>query len=118
MTTPSWPAELPQFADAAGYAEEAGDNVIRTKPDAGPVKRRRRFTAAVSFIRCQFGLTLDQVETWEEFLRDGLADGANSFTLPHPRTRATITVALAEDPKLTPVSGIWWNLQLRLEVQP
>ena len=70
----SWPPTLPQQLSRQGYGESLPDNVIRTTVDAGPEKRRRRFTAAVKPLRGSMVLTSVQLETletlpWNDFRR-------------------------------------------------
>lgn len=85
---PVWPATLPQYPDL-GWTERKLLNVVDTDTDAGPSKRRRRFTRAKRHLVMRFHLTETQVATLETFHTTTLADGSIDFDFPHPRTRIT-----------------------------
>lgn len=93
---PAWPATLPQAP--ASWSEQARSNVVRTQPDSGPVKRRRRFTKAMKSARMDFLLTIEQRDTLKTFFETTLDDGLSSFTFTHPWSADSKTMWFAEPP--------------------
>lgn len=87
---PAWPATLPQSPLLDGYSEEAGDNVLRSQPEMGPPKTRRRFTARIDRLNLSYVMTTAQLGIFEAFWRTDLADGALPITMPHPRKGGSI----------------------------
>ena len=83
-----WPATLPQLPEY-GWRERKLPNTVDSETDAGPSKRRRRFTKAKRHLVMTFQLTAAQVATLETFHTDTLADASLNFEFPHPRTGVT-----------------------------
>lgn len=84
MTTPVWPGSLPAFE--RGLKDVAQDGVIRTPMDAGPVKRRRRFTAMSRYLRGTIYLTsAAQRNALDTFFDDTLQGGSLSFEMTDPK---------------------------------
>ncbi len=81
----TWPGTLPQ-SPIHGWSERKLPNVVDSDTDAGPSKRRRRFTAAVRRITLSVWLTLDQRATLEGFHTATLSDGSLPFDWVHPAT--------------------------------
>jgi hypothetical protein len=79
MTTPIWPAALPQYLLTRNYSEDDPDTVIRTQMDAGPAKIRRRFTAAVRQLAGMIVVDEDQLDTLSDFFMNDCAGGAIAF---------------------------------------
>jgi len=118
MTTPVWPAGLPQSPLADGYGWQPGENVVRFAADAGVAQARRRATSALRTIDAGYWLTTAQLVTWAAFYVDEIAHGALWFDWPDPATATTVPARLMAPPRVTPVSGgMRWRLDLRLEAR-
>lgn len=118
MSTPIWPASLPQDPLIQGLQEQFPANTIRTQTDAGPAKVRRRFTAGVRrFPGLRMWLTDAQAATFDTFVTDTLGDGALSFEWKHPRTGETKALRFVEPPRLS-ADGIHWLAEMNLEMLP
>lgn len=64
----TWPSTLPQYLEQDGFSIQQQDQVIRTPTDVGPVKIRRRFSAAVSKVQGQITITSEQYTILMDFL--------------------------------------------------
>ena len=114
---PTWPLSLPQQLLQRGYRESLADNVIRTSVDAGPEKRRPRFTAAVKPLSGSMTMTSAQLDTLEIFVDDDIASGALAFDFPAPRDQATmLSVALKQPPGWTNLGGDNYEVNLEMEI--
>lgn len=78
-----WPATLPQ-APASFSQARTPNSVIRTSPDDGPVKMRRRFTKATIQGSMSFTLTIAQWLILETFYETTLNMGTQFFVMDHP----------------------------------
>ena len=116
---PSWPASLPQQLSQRGYSESLADNVIRTSVDAGPEKRRKRFTAAVRPLSGSMVMTSAQIDTMTTFFDTDLASGALAFDLNAPRDQTTtLSVVFRQPPSWTNLGGDSYAVTLEMEIQP
>ena len=114
---PSWPLTLPQQLSRQGYTEALPDNVIRSTVDAGPEKRRQRFTAAVRPLNGSMVMTSVQLETLETFFGT-IASGAEAFDFPSPRGAGIVSVAFSQPPSWVNVGGDTYRVSLEMEIQP
>ncbi|MFQ6553392.1 hypothetical protein AAD018_013725 [Aestuariibius insulae] len=118
-----WPAGVPCRFQIGSLVETGPiGNVIATSMSSGPVKTRRRYTAApreVSFVTGV--LTADQVAAFEAWFADVLKDGVLPFEMPHPRTRVETIwrfVGGADPYSLAYRSPSLFTLSFRLEILP
>ena len=65
-----WPTSLPQIP-LNSYSETIGVQIIRTQPDLGPAKQRRR-AQRLDTLNLQFDMSTEQVETLRAFIQDTL----------------------------------------------
>lgn len=114
----AWPGSLPQLSLLAGALETVQDGTIRTEMDAGPAKRRRRYTAVVRRFTVPLVLTTDQVATLETFYDSTLQGGVDAFDWTHPRTGAAVSLAFVARYQLTPIGGGYYQVILDVEAQP
>lgn len=115
----AWPGTLPQVPLADGFSESHPELAIRTNMDVGPAKVRRRQTAGVITMTCNFRLTTAQRATLVTFWQTTIAGGASTFTWVHPITSAAITCRMVNPPQFTPLSrGLYWRASLVIEVLP
>lgn len=113
MTTPAWPATLPQFVLESGYGEALPDVTIESQVDGGAPKRRRRFTTAWRPIDCAIECDATQAATFETFWGATCASGSLDFTWVHPRTRTAATFRWRGGPPQAQVFGAA-NVRYRL----
>ena len=115
-----WPLSLPQ-APLANYSESTGVLILRTKPDAGPAKMRRRGKRP-DILNVQYNMSSDQVNTFRSFVEDSL-QGTTRFGYPHPRTNDIVEVRIIPqgDGGLYSLSYLlpdYWQVSMQLEVLP
>lgn len=106
----TWPASLPPLPLVQGYRETFADNLVETPMEAGPAKRRRRFTRARPRpLRFPIRLTRDQAATLDDFFHLTCKDGLTPFAHVHPRTGAAVTLQFraGSPPSLSFRPGAW-----------
>lgn len=102
MASIVWPAGLPQRPLLASLRESFPSIAIRSQPDAGPPKARRRFTAGVRPWHVELSLSRDQVALLDEFHQSTTAGGSLPFEWVHFRTLAPAVMMFANDPTADP----------------
>lgn len=100
MATQTWPATLSQ-APASFTAGEPEQNTIRTAPDNGPSKMRRRFTKSVTQGSMSFTFTLEQYATFVAFYEGALNFGTERFNFRHPWEGVMREFRIISAPKYT-----------------
>ncbi len=115
-----WPTSLPQ-RPLNNYSETSGVMIIRTQPDSGPAKQRRRGQRPDT-LSVQFDMSTTQVETLRAFVQDTLR-GITRFGFTHPRTLQVVEVRIVPqgDGALYNIGYIMpelWQVSLQLEVLP
>lgn len=115
-----WPPTLPQMP-LNNYSETTGVLVIRTQPDAGPAKMRRRGQRPDT-LNVQYDMSTAQVETLRSFIQDTL-QGTTRFGYTHPRTGQVVEVRVVpqNDGQMFTTSYLlpnYWQVSLQLEVLP
>ncbi len=114
MSVP-WPAELPQKILYDGFEEQFPNNLIRSNPDMGPPKTRRRTSVGFKPFKANMVLTTAQTLIFDSFFKDSIMDGAEPFELTHPRTGELITLQVgASPPTYRPAGPGRWLLALDL----
>ncbi len=82
MATP-WPATLPGMP--FNVQDDLGESVVRSQPDLGPPKVRRRTSLGVRRVTLPgLVLTNTQRETFRVFYETTLANGSLAFEWDHP----------------------------------
>ena len=116
-----WPLSLPQSPQDSFSESGGGINVIRTAPDQGPAKQRRRGLTtremSVSFL-----MTDAQVSALDVFIHDTIY-GVARFGFPHPRTHVVEEVRIVpqqggEIYSCAYVTNDRWNVSMKLEILP
>ena len=115
-----WPTSLPQ-RPLSDYSETTGVIVIRTQPDLGPAKQRRR-AQRPDTLNVQFDMSTAQVEILRSFVQDTLR-GTARFGFIHPRTLDVVEVRIVpqNDGIMYNTSYLlpdYWQVSLQLEVLP
>lgn len=114
---PSWPPSLPQRPLIDGYRETAPDLVVRSRPDLGQAKTRRRATGGVTQFQMVFRMTTGQLATFRTWLRSDIQDRALSFAWSHPITGAAGNFRIVDSPQYEP-AGPSWRVMLVMEMLP
>lgn len=94
----TWPADLPQSPLINGFKDRLPALTVRSQPDVGPAKVRRRFTSAVRPMTFNFLMTSEQLTSFETFFIETLQGGALAFDFVHPRTEETISLRFLQEP--------------------
>ena len=115
-----WPPGLPQ-TPLSNYSETTGVIIMRTQPDLGPAKQRRR-AKRPDGLNLQFNMSTAQVEILRAFIQDTLR-GATRFGFTHPRTLEIVEVRVVpeSDGVMYSTSYLlpnYWQVSLKLEVLP
>lgn len=118
MAVSTWPSTLPQ-APQKGYTETGGVLILRTSPDAGPAKLRRRGNSPQG-LNVTFLMDSSQVNTFEAFVKDTLL-GVKRFNFPHPRLGSPVEVRIVPQGSgdlynLTYMAPGYWTISMQLEV--
>lgn len=116
---PAYPAisfiESPEGFNRSGPL----DNVIRSPMEQGPVKSRRRFTAAPRAISGSTDLITDaEVATFETWYRDEIGDGAIPFTADHPITGVSTTFRFTQTYEIVYLNDDINRINMQLEILP
>ena len=116
-----WPITLPQSPQDNFTESGGGINVIRTAPDQGPAKQRRRGLTTRN-MQVSFLMSNDQVGYLETFINNTIR-GTARFGFKHPRTQETIEVRIVpqQDGVMFTSSYLapgYWTIQLQLEILP
>lgn len=97
--TAIWPASLPQYARRQGYGITGIDPVDSFNPEKGPPIERSASTVSMSELSLAFIMSLDQLETFKDFVRRVLQHGTTPFVIPHPDSRNQVEARLIGDRK-------------------
>ncbi|ODT22214.1 MAG: hypothetical protein ABS35_15290 [Kaistia sp. SCN 65-12] len=115
----AWPATLPQYLLSDGYTEAQGDGRLRTQPDIGPAKVRRRSSAMPGPLQGRMMMSGAQRTILDTFVATTLANGTLPFTFPSPLTGSPILVRFASNlPAWSSPGGDTFVAALDLEVMP
>lgn len=100
MATQTWPAGLPQ--GPADFSQAPDQNAtIRTTPDSGPTKMRRRFTKVRLMGAMSFVLSIDQRNLFWDFFNENLNAGTERFNFYHPWDRVVRDFRITNQPSET-----------------
>jgi len=111
----TWPATLPQCGLHSGWASEDQSIVLSSSMDAGPPKRRQRFTANYPIYNMSMVLTLTQWQALRTFYD---ANAAITFTWTDPLDLSSSDVVFASRPQCTGRAGDKYMVSFQIEVQP
>lgn len=115
-----WPTSLPQ-RPLEDYSETSGVLILRTSPDTGPAKLRRRGQRPDT-MDVQFNMSTTQIEILRIFTQDTLM-GVTRFGFTHPRTLAVVEVRIIPQDggslfNTSYIAPDYWRVSLKLEVLP
>ncbi len=114
---PAWDPGLPQSPLLDGYDETPPDLAIKSQPDTGPKKSRKRYTAGVRAIKWPFRMSTTQIALLDTFFLTTLDGGVTAFTHADPRTGITESYKFSKPPTYVR-SGLNWSVLCDLEIQP
>jgi hypothetical protein len=95
----AWPSTLPTFP--AKYGEQKQPITIRTQPESGPSKSRRRFTKAITKGSMSFLLTNAQAVILDNFWTTQMQSGAVKVTMLHPWRNTPVDMLIPEAPNFS-----------------
>jgi hypothetical protein len=84
MAAIDWPSGLPQYPLSDGFNEAIQDGTIRSRPDIGAEKVRRRFTALAVRLSIKYQLTASEKAILDSFYKTTTRGGTLRFDWPHP----------------------------------
>lgn len=90
----TWP--LPYQILQSGFNQQATDNRIRSKVEAGVDKLRKRYTTPIKNINASMHLTYAQYDTLETFFNTTLQGGVLTFNYPDPTHQGDVTPTMYE----------------------
>lgn len=115
----TWPTSLPQAFQQNGYSQGEGEGRLRTQPDQGPGKVRRRFTAVPKPLTGVMEVTNAQLATLDSFVLNDIQGGSLPFTFPDPLGGSALLVMFGQAmPSWTNLGGGWFSVTLDLLVMP
>ena len=115
MTSIVWPEGLPQVLVLDGLNAKRKTSVVTTRMDAGPAKRRRRYTVSTkAFTGCIY-VSDEQRATLENFHKNTLGDGVSRFLMKDPQTLDFSEFRFTDDYDEESCGGGIWKIQMQLE---
>ena len=106
MTTPVWPAALPQRPQAGGWSGGPQSNKISFQPELGPPIDRRRGSAAGEIYQARFDVTTNAaLLVFKNFVRNDLVDAVLAFQWVDPIAGDTALWKFIDDPPYQVQSG-------------
>ncbi len=114
----TWPSSLQQTLNAARFTYNFGETVLRSDLDVGPAKVRRRFTRPVDKVSAQIYLDYSDWSTFYTFFNTTLAGGSKTFNFTHPITNTLAEFRMTGPPRVTPVGGIVFQIDMEWELIP
>lgn len=114
----TWPVSLQQKLNTSGFEYQVGDTLVRSEMDVGPAKVRSRFTDAVDVYSCSVLLTYAEVQTFNTFYKTTLGNGSLPFYFDDPFTATQATFRFAGSPRIRPLGGLTYELNMTWEKLP
>lgn len=113
-----WPETLPQDVLVQGYQATLPDGAVRTSMDSGPEFARQRFTAAPEPFSATIRVDKEEYRTLVAFYVNDTAHGTIPFDWHHPITKDVAAMQFTGPPRVTAASGLYYDIQLSLQVLP
>jgi hypothetical protein len=110
------PGVLPNDFQQDSYSEGNIDNLIRTRMNNGPDKRRRRTTEAYQPIKGTMILDSAQREAFLEFYKGETLFGAIPVIMREPGTIDGEIQTFINTQSIVPINGLTWSLDMSLSV--
>jgi len=110
-----WPVQLQDKLNEESFTYDFGGTVIRSNPEFGPPKRRRRFTEGIDVIGCTIDLHYSDFTILKNFFDTTLNGGVDSFEYYHPFT-GVLSEFRMDEPSIKKKGGEWFVVSMRWEV--
>ena len=119
-TSINWPTALPRSFLPSGFRRQLKDLALRTQPDVGRVRVRRRSTQKIYIISGRLLLRdVTQLEALDDFYFDTLGAGSKSFNWVDPLNKGTaLEMIFTESPTYRPQGPIAHIAAVDLEAFP
>lgn len=116
----NWPSSLPPSPIDDGLSYTPRDGIIRTQMEAGPEKRRRRFTAVGEDVTMRVPVDLAQSQVLDAFFQDELHGGVDEFQWKHFKRAGfpSCYYTFKAPPQYQRIGGNVWIAQLELYRMP
>lgn len=114
----NWPSTLPQELIEDNFEETMQDLIISTDMKVGPPKTRRRLTANSTPVKGSIIVTKAQRAIFFTFFHSTIAGGAIKFTWKHPITGTTVKMKIIGQPKITPLGGDYFKIDMDFHILP
>lgn len=115
----TWPSTLPPMP-LSNYSETLGIQTIRTSPDLGPSKLRRR-ASRPDQVQVTYNMSSLQVETLRTFVQDTLR-GTIRFGWTHPRKGSVVEARFVPSGDqyftVSYIAPDYWAVSFTLEIMP
>jgi len=113
-----WPAFLQDKLNEASFSYDFGGTVLKSQNSTGPVKRRRLYTKGVDMVKCSINIKYDEFEDFYDFWDIDLNGGATSFLFDHPFTGEEEEFLMDEPPRIVPIGGEYFTVNMTWEKVP
>lgn len=103
-----------------GYGYEIAPAVVRTEFASRNTRQRRLMNKRDDIFTVNFRLTNSELQDWEEFVRDEIAGGGDTFTAPYYTSDVEYTGTFYLVDGLYDVSYVsigFWNVACKLELK-
>ena len=114
----TWPTQLQQQLNEAGFSDTTGPTSIRSENEFGPTKVRRVVTKSVDRIQGTITVTTAQTLILDSFYDLTLNGGVRTFNFVHPRTGVVREFRFTSPPSYRTIGGGYFLAQLEWEVLP
>ena len=116
----TWPVSLPQKPKHATLGVTRERAVREFAPDVGRPIRSPRQSIAHELLTAVYEFTPDQHDDFWDFWETDIGMGKLTFTMPHPKTGAAVTVELTdtEPPQMQYVFKDTYAATLKIRVLP
>jgi hypothetical protein len=120
MMPAAWPDTLPQYLLVDGNRIDTADGRLKSQPDTGPGKMRRRSSAMPRPLSGTIEVSGAQLDILDAFVDAELAGGTLPFTFPKTHGAGTWLVRFAADglPSEANIGGDRWQVAMGLEILP
>lgn len=109
-----WPATLPQVPMQDDWSVSFESPVMETEMDAGPKKRRLKYSKGMELLSIGYTIDLEELVRWKDFLKK-IAYGTTSFMWPDPRVGKKIRVSIKPGTIKEDSTGMYTHLTFTLE---
>ena len=113
-----WPLELQDYLNSESFSQSNKPITLKSANEAGPAKRRRRFTKVVKELTCSITVDRDLVQLFEDFFYTTLGAGVKAFAFDDPITGVPGEYKIEEGFSINPLGGRNFSITMTWEKQP